>query len=172
MIDFCFLLNQFPIIILATNTSIDSFVWNILLLLFIVGGIIGASLLYLVSRKPEDWKHESKTEGQYNFGHLKKLAESIKSSSVDEISDISVKKHIQNIFFEKLYCIRGISPEILMDLKTKDEVGLIQIIEDEEISDWILDVKKKKDKKDKTSKKAKYLRDINKILDKMEAWGE
>ena len=65
-----------------------------------------------------------------------------------------------------------------MDLKTKDRVRLRQIIGDEEIADWILDVKKKKENKkyflqrDKIGKKEKHLMDINSILDKMEAWRE
>ena len=66
-----------------------------------------------------------------------------------------------------------------MDLKAKDEVRLRQIIGDEEIADWILGIKKKKEnkkygflKRDEIGKKEKYLMDINSVLDKMEAWGE
>ena len=178
MIEICLVLNCVSFFILAVNTSIDSLIWNVLLLLFIVGGIIGALILYLYSKKPEDWKHESKIDGQYYSGRLKGLAESIKINPVDESSDAPIKKLIQTIFFEKFRSIRGVSPEELMDLKTKDRVRLRQIIGDEEIADWILDVKKKKENKkyflqrDKIGKKEKHLMNINSILDKMEAWGE
>ena len=83
---------------------------------------------------------------------------------------------MQSIFFEKFRSIRGVSPEELMDLKTKDRTRLHQIIGDDEITDWILGIKKKKEgflvKREKIGRKEKYLMDINSILDKMEAWGE
>jgi len=171
-------LNSVSFFILAANTSIDSLIWNVFLLLFIVGGSIGAVILYLYSKKPEDWKHESKIDGGYNTGKLKSLAESIKINPIDGSSIAPVKRLIQTIFFEKFRSIRGVSPEELMDLKTKDKVRLRQIIGDEEIADWILDVKQKKEnreyffKREKIGKKERYLMDINSVLDKMEAWGE
>ena len=164
--------------ILAVNTSIDTLIWNVLLLLFVVGGIVGAIILYLCSKKPEDWKHESKIDGGYNSGRLKSLAQSIKINPVDEGDYAPAKRLIQTIFFEKFRSIHGVSPAELMDLKTKDEVRLRQIIGDEEIADWILDVKQKKESREyffkrvKIGKKERYLMDINSVLDKMEAWGE
>jgi hypothetical protein len=123
-------------------------------------------MLYLFSKKPEDWKHESKTDGGYNSGRLKDLAESIRKNPINENSVATLKNLIQTSFFEKYRLIKGVSPEELMDFKTKDRVRLRQIIGDEEIADWILDVKKR------GRKKEKYLMDINSILDKMEAWGK
>jgi len=165
--------------ILAVNTSIDSLIWNVLLLLFVVGGIVGAIILYLYSKKPEDWKHESKIDGGYHSGRLKSLAQSLKINPIDEGDYAPAKRLIQTIFFEKFRSIRGVSPVELMDLKTKDEVRLRQIIGDEEIADWILGITKKKEhkkfgflKRDEIGKKEKYLMDINSVLDKMEAWGE
>ena len=179
MIGIYLVLNSVSFFILAANTSIDSLIWNVLLLLFVVGGIIGAMILYLYSKKPEDWKHESKIDGGYNSGRLKSLAQSIKINPIDESSTAPAERLIQTIFFEKFRSIRGVSPAELMDLKTKDEVRLRQIIGDEEIADWILGIKKKKEnkkygflKREKIGKKERYLMDINSVLDKMEAWGE
>jgi len=178
MIDVYQMLHSISSSIFVANTSIDSLIWNVFLLLFIVGGSLGAVILYLYSKKPEDWKHESKIDGGYNTGRLKRLADSIKINPIDESSIAPVKRLIQTIFFEKFRSIRGVSPEELMDLKTKDKVRLRQIIGDDEIADWILDVKQKKEnreyflKREKIGKKERYLMDINSVLDKMEAWGE
>ena len=161
--------------ILAANTSNDSFIWNVFLLFFIISGVAVAIILYLNSKKPEDWKHESIIDSGNYSGRLRDLAKSIKINSVDEDQRIHLKKLIQSIYFEKFRSIRGVSPEELMDLNTKDRVRLRQIIGDEEIADWVLGIKKKKSifvKKEKIKKKEKYLMDINSILDKMEAWGE
>ena len=178
MIDVYQMLHSISSSIFVANTSIDSLIWNVFLMLFIVGGSIGAVILYLYSKKPEDWKHESKIDGGYNTGRLKNLADSIKINPIDESSTAPVKRLIQTIFFEKFRSIRDVSPMELMDLKTKDKVRLRQIIGDEEIADWILDVKQKKEnreyffKRAKIGKKERYLMDINSVLDKMEAWGE
>jgi len=162
--------------ILAVNSSIDNLVWNSLLFVFVIGGIIGAIILSSYSKKPEEWKHESRIEGDYNSGRLKGLADSIKINPVDDSDNAPIKRLIQIIFFEKYRAIHGISPEELMNLKTKDKVRLRQIIGDEEIANWILNVnsenKNKFFKKGKISKKERYLMDINSVLDKMEVWGE
>ena len=160
--------------ILAVNTSHDSLIWNVLLLFFIISGVAVTIVLYLYSHKPEDWKHEPKTDGGYQSGRLADLDKSIKINSVDVDQHIHLHKLIQSIFFEKFRSNHGVSPEELMDLNTKDTVRLRQIVGDEEIADWIFDIKKKKSifRKKKVSKKDKYLTDIHSILDKMEAWGE
>ena len=178
MIDLYHILDSISSSIFVANTSIDSIMWNVFLFLFIIGGIIATIIIYQYSKKPEDWKHKSKIDGQYLSGRLKGLAESIKINPIDESSNAQVKRLIQTIFFEKFRSVRGVSPEELMDLKTKDKVRLRQIIGDEDIADWILDVKQKKENKDfflkreKIGKKERYLMDINSVLDKMEAWGE
>ena len=170
------ILNSVSSTILVLNISIDALVWNVLLILFIVGGIIGTIILYLFSKKPDDWKHESLIDGQYYPGRLKGLAESMKINIIDNRYDAPIKRLIRTIFFEKFQSIRGISLDELMDLQAKDKVRLRQIIGDEEIADWIFNVKKNKEDKKYTflnrdsGKAEKYLMEINSILDKMEAW--
>ena len=75
--------------VLNVNTSDE---WNFILLLFIISGVIIAIMLYLFSKKPEDWKHESKTDGGYYSGRLKDLAESIKNNPFNESSAAPLKK--------------------------------------------------------------------------------
>ena len=71
-----------------------SIIWNTLLSLFIVGGILAAIVLFMYSKKPEDWKHESNIEKNIP-GRLKYLAESIKINPVDESESAPIKKIIQ-----------------------------------------------------------------------------
>jgi len=66
----------------------------------------------------------------------------------------------------------GLSNEEILKLKEKDKNKLRDVIKDDEIVDWIYNIKKKKGKKDKMDTKEKYLMDVNQILDKMEAWGK
>jgi hypothetical protein len=176
MTDIYSVIHSIPPFILAIDISIDSIIWRTFILFFIVGAIIISLILYLYSKKPDDWKHESKIDGGYCPGRLKDLAESIKINPNDQTSDVSAKKLIQDIFFEKFRTLRGVSIDELMDLKTKDRVRLRQIVGDEEIADWILNIKKKKVnsllKRNKIGKKEKYLMEINSVLDKMGAWGE
>ena len=107
------------------------------------------------------------------------LLDAIRNNPFNENRGATLKNLIQTSFFEKYRLIKGVSPEELMDFKKKDRIRLRQIIGDEEIADWILDVKKRGRKKEYDSskkyrigKKEKYLMDINSILDKMEAWGK
>ena len=53
------------------------------------------------------------------------------------------------------------------------------LIKDNEISDWILNIKKGQQKqkfglfdRDKPDKKETYIKELNHIIDKMEMWGE
>jgi hypothetical protein len=159
-------------LVLATNAFSGPVLWNMLLLFSIIGAIIAIIVLFGYSKKPDDWKHESKIEGYYSPGKLRNLAESIKVSPIDYGDDAPMRKLVQTVFFDKVRSNCGLSGEEILKLKEKDKNKLREVIKDDEIVDWIYNIKKKKGKKDKMDKKEKYLMDVNQILDKMEAWGK
>lgn len=182
MIEPYFIISNIPhgTVVLVTNNSMDSFLWNFFLVLLIIGGIIIGAMLLNFSKKPDDWEHIPTMDGYYTGGRLNYFANSIKFAPVDYSDYSPLKDHIQMLFFEKVRAIHGISAEELKEIKIKDQNKLRNLIHDKEITDWILNAKKKEEKKgffgslktNKDEKKQKYLTEINTILDKMEAWGE
>ena len=165
--------------VLTTDNSIGPALWYFFMITLIVGGIIVALMLFIRSKQPENWEHKPITDENYATGSLTHLAESIRSMSVDYSDRAPLKNHIEMMFFEKIRTIHGFSIGELVEMKNNDPNKLRALIKDKEISDWILKIKPKEKKssqgffdKDKTSKKERYLMDINKVLDKMEVWGE
>jgi hypothetical protein len=69
--------------------------------------------------------------------------------------------------------------EEVLDLKNRDPSRLKEMIHDNDIFDWIFEVKVEEKKgffdfltRNKEEERQKNLSKINKIVDKMEAWGE
>ena len=83
--------------VLTTNPY-GTLTWNIILTLFIIGGIIAGIILFYFSKKPIEWKHTPKIEGQYFSGKLHNLADSIKFTSVDYSENAYLITIVQKIF--------------------------------------------------------------------------
>lgn len=166
--------------VLTAASPGDPSLWNFFLFIFIIGSIAAIFVLLSYSKKPEDWQHKSAIREYYASGRLKDLGESIKLTPVDYSDDAPLRKLIRTMFYEKIRSVYGLSAEEIQGLNVKNKKKLEEIIQDKEIVDWILNVKKKEDKswlhgifnKSGISGKEQYLMDINSILEKMEAWGE
>ena len=167
-------------IVLATNNSMESFLWWFFIVLLIIGGIVVGAMLLIFSRKPDDWEHIPMLDESYTGGRLNYFSNSIKLAPTDHNVQSPIKNHIQMLFFEKVRAVRGMSADEVIEMKTKDQKKFRKLIQNDEIADWILNVKSKEEKKgffdflktNKEEKKQKYVTKINTILDKMEAWGE
>lgn len=166
--------------IMATNNTIDIFLWYFFLVLLIIGGIIVGALLIVFSKKPDDWEHVPMTDEFFPGGRLNYFADSIKSATPDYSDYSPLKTHIEMLFFEKVRATRGLSPEEIFEMRSKDPNRLRDIIKDKDITDWIFNFKQKEKKKgffdffrsDKNEKRQEFLSEMNSILDKMEVWGE
>jgi len=157
-------------VVLATDAFSGPVQWSLFLLFSIIGAAVAGALLFTYSKKPEDWKHESKIEGCYYPNRLGTLADTIKKTPVDYSDDAPIKKLVKTIFFEKIRSTRELSDEEISRLNENDKNKIRRIIKDEEIANWLFDTKR--GKKDRINTKEKYLTDINSILDKMEALGK
>lgn len=163
-------------IVLAIKNSMDAFLWWFFIVLFIIGGIIIGAMLLIFSRKPDDWEHKPIIDEPSFGGRLNYFVNTLKEAP-SYSDDSPLKSHIQILFFEKVKAVHGITTEDLFNMKINEPKKLRNIIRNNEIADWILDVKPKDEKKDffktnKEEKKQKYISKINSILDKMEVWGE
>jgi hypothetical protein len=158
--------------------SLTPLVWNLLLVLFLIAGSIIGVVLLKISKKQEDWKHEPELKETYHAGRLKNLAESIKQTPTYQQDENALKKLIEKIFFEKIQSILGFSIQEMIEMKKKDQQRLRKIIHDEQLADWVLNVKRKTFSKEKSGlfhrqikKNEQYLMELTGILEKMEAWG-
>ena len=175
MIDCFLVLLNIPV--LTTDNSIGPVLWYFFMIALIVGGIIATLVLFIRSKQPEDWEHKPLADENYASGSLTHLADSIRSMSVDYSEHAPLKNHIEMMFFEKIRTIHGFSIGELIEMKNKNPNKLRALINDNNISDWILNINRIVKKpsqgffdKDKISKKERYLMDINKVLDRMEVW--
>lgn len=182
MLETSYLVNniQYNNIILVTKGSDDPVLWYFFLLFFIIIGIISVVLIFLYSKIPEEWEHNPTIDKYYEPGKLRYLANSVKLMPVDYSDTSSMKEYIQILFFEKIRALYGIPARELMSLKRKNPEKLHEIIKDKEIVDFILNFENKEEKRkfgdgfkqNRSDRRKKYFKDINLILDKMEAWGE
>ena len=181
MIDVVFFAIQrsFNIPVFTTAASDDPAAWGLFLFIFIICSI-GALIITLnFSKKAEDWQHKSAVGDYYASGRFKDLAESIRLTPIDFHSTSPLKNLIETAFYERIRSTRGLSDKEIQEIFSKNKNVMDEIIQDKEIVDWILNIRKKEEKwisrifnKSKISKKEQYLMDINSILDKMEVWGE
>jgi len=160
------------------NISLDAIFWNVFLLLFFIGVIFGSILLYFHSKNPMDWKHESLFEGHTTAGRLHDLAESMELNIIDAWFDAPIQRLLRSIFFDKFRSVKGVSLNELINLQTRDNARLRQIIGDAELAEWIVNGSAHKKginysffQKDSIDKKEKNLKELNHILEKMETWG-
>jgi hypothetical protein len=133
--------------------------------------------LFKYSKKPKKWSHRSLIkEGLYN-GVLRDLSESVKSDKKLNEYKSSIDQTILMMFFKKIEDEKDVSYNELVDMKKKNSSKLYEIIGDNDIINWMRSLEQDKEKTDKFGKikrinKQKYLKEINTILDKMEAWGK
>jgi len=182
MIELSCLLNQNFITtnFLATQSTDDSLVWYFFMIFLIIVGIIAGVLIFIYSKKPDEWEHKPIIDEYFAPGKLQYLVESIKAMPIDYSDESPMKEYIQIIFFEKIRSSHGISVRELFNMKEKNPRKLANIIKDKEIVDFILNFKKKEEKtgfenlfkKDKIDLRKKYFGDLKIVLDKMEVWGE
>lgn len=171
---------QFAHTVLATNYSFDSLLWNFFLVIFIIGGIILSVFLIVFSTKPENWEHESYKEDNFPPGRLDFYANNINFQASEHQDSLPLKNHIEMLFFEKLRSVHGLTQENIYDMKLRNPQALRNLIADDEISSFIFNDKVKSENKgffnifklNKKEKKDKFLLEINKVLDKMEVWGQ
>ncbi len=165
---------------LATDTSDISLLWYLFILIFIIICFVLIFLIYIFSNKPDDWEHFSILEEESGTGKLGYIADSVKIMQPDYTDAAPLRNHIQMLFFEKMNTIHNLSINEIHDMKQKNPKKLAQLIKDPYITDFILNFEKYDIKqgfwdrfeKKQTYYKNKYLKDLNKVLDKMEAWGE
>lgn len=181
MIELDLIISKIPYrnIVLATDNITDPFIWYFFIVLLIVGGIIAGAMLLSFSRKPDDWEHNPAIDETYAGVRLDYFANSLKLNPIESNDDSLIKNRIQMLFFEKVRAVHGISAEELNEIKIKNQNKLQDLIKDQEITDWILNAKQKEKKtsinpfsSNREEKKQNTLAELNRILDKLEAWGE
>jgi len=159
---------------LTTQNSIGPALWYFFIILLVIVGIIATLLLFIRSKQPINWEHKTLTEENYVSGSLSNLAQSIKSMPIDYSQNSPLRNHIEMMFFEKIRTTHGFSVGEIIEMKNKSPTKLQALINDKNISDWILNYNTKEKKQGLLDKKKKdtYLMEMNIILDKMEKWGE
>ena len=167
-------------IVFLSNNSFDVYLWYFLLVLLIIGGIILGALLLVFSNKPFNWEHIPISNNNFPVGKLINFADSIKNDSLDINQYSSLKNQIDNLFFEKISTVNGLSINEIIEIKQKNPEKLKKIVRDNDINNWIFspEIFREKTgifnyfKKNKDQIRQKNLLKINVIIDKMEAWGE
>ena len=161
--------------VLSTDNEIGPALWYFSIILLIIVGVLLIILLFIRSKQPENWEHKPLTESGYMKGNLTNLAESIRSNSADYSNNSPMKNHIEMMFFEKIRTVHGFSIGEIVEMKHKYPNKLRAVINDDEISNWILDVEGNSDQKlfrRNKNKKEMFLIELNNVLNKMETWGE
>ena len=136
------------------------FTWTFFIVFFTVTVIIITILFYRKIKKPDKFVHKSYSDNDTFPGLLNDLSKNLK----DDKNLREYKSLITMMFFEKINEKEKISIDELVNLKKNNSKELFQIIGDEEIYNFIQNFNGNK------LNKQKYLKEINQILDKMEAW--
>jgi hypothetical protein len=154
--------------------------WISILLIAIIVGILVFIFFYKYSKNPDEWGNKTLLDEGY-LGELKDFTESLKSGLYEYKYNTTLEQTLQLMFFKKVEANKGIPLDQLIDIRNRSPHQLYQIIQNDEIVNWIYtSLKFGKDRIKKPNwftkydplKIEKYLNEIDYILNKMEAWGE
>jgi len=155
---------------------VGSFMWNLILILSIVCTSIVVILLFIFSKKIKEYKHEPILEEYYIPGNLNDFAIHLRNTPINYGNDIPIKKYVESLFFDKIQQKCSLSIDEVNKLYAKDKNILEKYVKDKELLDWILNrpkfVYKKGFFKRNEVKKEQYIKEIKKMIEKMEMWGE
>jgi len=165
--------NDLPILI---QFYINMVLWILIIIfcLILISFII--YLFYNSSKNPVNWSNLSFKNDEYNNSIFEDLSKNIRSDKKLKQYNQSIKELMQMMFFHKIESYKKISTEELMELKKNNPKKLYEIIKDDELYNWILNIQESKKGLEKKKKilnninKQKYLKEINGILNKMEVW--
>ncbi len=152
--------------ILSMNAIVLSnvLVWTSFVIFCIAATAIFTLLLYKLSNKPEEFDHRSSLKEKQIPGLLKDLSTNLRDEKKLKKYRSSIKNTIIVMFLQKIEEKEKLSREKIIDMKNNKPREFYQIIGDKEIYNFILNFDENKVNKEK------YLKEINMILDKMEAW--
>lgn len=151
---------------LFVNTLILNtvFIWYIFIIFCILITIVLTTFLYRHSKKPEKLDHKSYLNKKNKPGILKDLSENIKNEKKLKQYRSSIKNTIVMMFYQKIGDKEQLTKEKILKIKGNDPEKFYQLINDKDIYNFIQNFDENKINKEK------YLKEINVILDKMEAW--
>ena len=166
--------------VMAVNNSDVSVVWFLFLILFIICGLLAVALLLIYSKRPEEWEHGTLVRSDLGLGKRSDVSLSVKAMPVDYSDESMIKNHIQTLFFEKMKSTHGLNNAEIYELMQRHPEKLREVVNDKDISDFILNFEKKQEErsfwdfleKNEKSRKNRYLKNLEIVLDKMEVWGE
>jgi hypothetical protein len=132
-------------------------------------------MLLKYSKNPDKWMHDVSPEEESYPGLMRELSDTIKSDKKLNEYSFSIKNTMQMMFFQKIENTKDISTNDLIDIKKNNSQQLYDVIKNDDLANWIVSLKDKKS--DRTKRlikvnKQKYVKEINTVLEKMEAWGE
>jgi hypothetical protein len=167
---------SFSNLLFLTLLFSGNFVWNFVLFLFVLVGVILTILIFIFSRKIKEYKHEPIIEDYNNPGRLTYLASSLRTMPVTSKPDTQIKQYLEGLFFDKIQQRHSLTNDEIKRLYKKDPSVLEKYVKDKEIIYWILNKTKIKTKKSyfnkDLGKREQYMKEIKYMIDKMEAWGE
>ena len=167
---------SFSNLLLLTLLFSGNFMWNLVLFLFVLVGVILTILIFIFSRKIKEFKHEPVIKDYNNPGRLTYLASSLRTMPVTSKSDTQIKQYLEGLFFDKIQQRHSLTSDEIKRLYKKDPSVLEKYVKDKEIIYWILNKTKIKSKKSyfkkDLGKREQYMKEIKYMIDKMETWGE
>ena len=168
--------------VLSANSITTFMVISTSLIMWIVlVAVCLASIVFIIimilkfSKNPDKWMDEKSPDDESYPGTMRELSDTIRSDKMLKEYSSSIKNAMQMMFFQKIENTKNITTEEIVDIKNNNSQQLYEIINDDELANWIVKVNKGKSDKNKSViriNKQKYVKEINSVLEKMEAWGE
>jgi len=153
----------------------DPLMWNLFLFFLFLGGIIAAVVLFLSSKTPEDWRHQSALEKPPLPGRLTTISHHLQQHINTGYNEQYVKKSLQTIFLEKLRINYGLSSSDVLFFYEKDPHHLQNLIHDNVLYSWLflqqpLPLAELQGGQQKISKKQRRLMELQTMIKRMEEW--
>ena len=153
----------------------DPLMWNLFLFFLFLGSIIAAVILYLTSKTPEDWRHQSSLEKPPLPGRLTTISHHLQQHINSGYNEQYVKKSLQTIFLEKLRINYGLSSSDVMFFNEKDPQHLQNLIHDNLLYAWLflqqpVPPENLQGDQRKMSKKQRRFMELQTMIKRMEDW--
>lgn len=140
------------------------FIWTSFVIFCIAATVIVTLILYKFSNKPEEYDHASNLKEKQIPGLMRDLSTNLRDEKKLKKYRSSIKNTIIVMFLQKIQDKEKLSKEKLIEMKNNNPQEFYQMIGDKDINNFIQNFDENKINKEK------YLKEINMILDKMEAW--
>jgi hypothetical protein len=153
----------------------DPLMWNLFLFFLFLGSILAAVVLYLSSKTPEDWRHDSALDKPPLPGRLTSVSHQFRQHIDNGYNEQATKRTLQTLFLDKVRIAYGLTSSDVLFFHEKDPNHLQNLIHDNVLYSWLflnqpVPLADLGGENQKLKKKQRRFMELQTMIKRMEEW--